>query len=169
MPYPYVQWCITTAICDYCKSNVARAAPQWKSKEQTKNIHIWYNTAIQPRVANRDLRLIWKDFSESLYIEEHPYLITVSGVKHLAFCESYTCFITVFARNVSYSLLATGGWKTEWFCNGFWHIHYSIWNTLKVYFTVLRLALRAAISYVAKLIQQCCAGWTVPANLSCKR
>lgn len=143
--------------------------PSVKEQRTNKDYHILYNTAIQSTVANRDLRLIWKDFSESLYIEEHPYLITVSGVKHLAVCESYTCFITVFARNVLYLPLATGGWKTEWFCNGFWHIHYSIWNTLKVYFTVLRLALRAAISYAAKLIQRCCVGWTVPTNLSCKR
>lgn len=61
-----------------------RGSLSMKVQRTNKEYHIWYNTAIQPRMANRDLQLIWKDFSESLYIEEHPYLITVSGVKQLA-------------------------------------------------------------------------------------
>lgn len=137
------------------------AAPRQRANKE------YYIRSVQRRAVHMHPRLIRKDFSESFYIEEHPYLITVSGVKHLALRESRTCFIIVFASNVSYLPRARGGRRTEWFGNGFWHIHYSIWNTLKVYFTGLRLAFQAAISHTTKLIQRCCARWNIPNDLSC--
>lgn len=146
-----------------CEKHVMAAPRQRANKEY----YIRYNPAIQQRGVHGHPQLIRKDFSESFYIEEHPYLISVSGVKHLALCESCTCFIIVFASNVSYLPQARGGRRTEWFGNGFWHIHYSIWNTLKVYFTGLRLAFRAAISHTTKLIQRCCVRWNIPNDLSC--